>query len=293
MNTYHKTVMPNEALDGLNLKPGGVYVDATFGGGGHTRAILNKEPNCKVIALDWDKVAIEKNAPSLEAEFGDRIKIIWGNFAKLYNILKKEKISHVDGILADFGTSQHQILHKEGFSFNQDSPLDMRMSPSHQQITAEQILNTYTDKALAKIFFELGEEPKSRQIARAIIEKRREAPFQTTRQLAKLVEETVKYKKPSKTHPATRVFQALRIYINKELENIEIFLKTAIAMLNQDGRLVCISFHSLEDRIVKTIFREKQDVLEILTKKPIAPSQEEIDQNPSSRSAKMRIARKK
>lgn len=285
--------MPNEALDGLNLKPGGVYVDATFGGGGHTRAILNKEPNCKVIALDWDKVAIEKNAPSLEAEFGDRIKIIWGNFAKLYNILKKEKISHVDGILADFGTSQHQILHKEGFSFNQDSPLDMRMSPSHQQITAEQILNTYTDKALAKIFFELGEEPKSRQIARAIIEKRREAPFQTTRQLAKLVEETVKYKKPSKTHPATRVFQALRIYINKELENIEIFLKTAIAMLNQDGRLVCISFHSLEDRIVKTIFREKQDVLEILTKKPIAPSQEEIDQNPSSRSAKMRIARKK
>lgn len=293
METYHKSVLPKEVIEGLHLKPKGIYVDATLGGGGHTKAILQAETTCKVIAIDWDQEAIDKNAPSLEEAFGERIKIVWGNFARLHFILKKEKVSQVDGILADFGTSQHQIHYKEGFSFAQDSPLDMRMSPAHQQITAYHIINTFSERELAKIFFELGEEPQSRKIAQAIVEQRKLKPIKTTRQLAELVAQTVKYKKPSKIHPATRTFQALRIFVNKELENIEIFLKAAINALAPGGRLVCISFHSLEDRIVKTVFRENRDRLHIITKKPILPTIEEIEENPSSRSAKMRIAEKK
>ena len=291
-SVYHISVLTKEVIEGLDIKPNGVYVDATFGGGGHSRAILEAEPTCKVIAIDWDQVAIKTNAPRLEKEFGDRFKVVWGNFARLHFILKKEKIKHVDGILADFGTSQHQIQHKEGFSFAQDSPLDMRMSPAHQQVTAAHVINNFSDNDIARILFEYGEEPKSRIIAKKIVETRRLHPIKTTRQLAELVDEAVRYKKPSKTHPATRTFQALRIYVNRELENIETFLKAAIAALAPDGRLACISFHSLEDRIVKTIFREKQDVLEIITRKPITASDDEIAQNPSSRSAKLRIAKK-
>lgn len=286
-------MLPKEVLESLNLKPNGLYIDVTFGGGGHTRAILEAEPTCRVIALDWDKIAIEQNAPALEEEFGERFKVVWSNFAKLYHVLKKEKISQVDGILADFGTSQHQIHHKEGFSFAQDSPLDMRMSPAHQRVTAEHIINTFSEKELANIFFEYGEEPKSRKIARAIVEQRTITPFKTTRQLAELVAQVARYKKPSKTHPATRVFQALRIYVNKELENIEIFIKAAINALAPGGRLACISFHSLEDRIVKTLFRDNQDKVEVLTKKPIMAGEEELEENPSARSAKLRIAEKK
>jgi 16S rRNA (cytosine1402-N4)-methyltransferase len=291
-NTYHKSVLTKEVLEGLDIKPDGVYVDATFGGGGHSRAILRADPTCKVIAIDWDQVALETNAPRLEKEFGDRFKIVWGNFARLHFILKKEKIKKVDGVLADFGTSQHQILHKEGFSFAQDSPLDMRMSPAHQQITAEHVINNFSEKDIAQILFEYGEEPKSRLIAKKIVETRRLHPIKSTRQLAELVDEVARYKKPSKVHPATRVFQALRIFVNRELENIETFLKAAIAALAPNGRVACISFHSLEDRIVKTIFREKQDLLEIITRKPITASEEEITQNPSARSAKLRVAKK-
>lgn len=288
--SYHKSVLTKEVLEGLDLKPNGIYVDVTFGGGGHTRAILQAEPTCKVIALDWDKVAIETNAPALEEEFGDRLKVVWGNFARLHFIIKKElKGALVDGILADFGTSQFQIHHKEGFSFAQDSPLDMRMSPAHQRVTAEHILNTFSEKDLATIFFEFGEEPKSRRIARAIVEQRKEKPFKTTRQLAELIEKIIP---KTRIHPATKVFQALRIYVNRELKNIEIFLKAAINALKPGGRLACISFHSLEDRIVKTIFRENGDKLKIVTKKPIVASLEEVEENPSARSAKLRIAEK-
>jgi 16S rRNA (cytosine1402-N4)-methyltransferase len=290
--TYHKSVLVNEVIEGLRVKPNGVYIDVTFGGGGHTRAILNAEPTCKVIALDWDQTAIEQNAPKIEEEFGSRVKVVWGSFTKLYHIMKKEKIDKVDGILADFGTSQHQIFHRQGFSFTQDTELDMRMSPAYQQLTAAQILNTFSEKDLATIFFEFGEEPKSRDIARAIVERRKIRPFRMTLDLADLVAQEVRYKKPSMVHPATRVFQALRIYVNKELENIEIFLEAAINLLAPEGRIVCISFHSLEDRIVKTIFRHHQDKLDIITKKPITATQEELDQNPSARSAKLRVAEK-
>jgi len=295
MENYHKSVMTQQVIDNLNLKPGGVYIDATFGGGGHTRAILESEKKCKIISIDWDKKAIEKNGPELEEKFGDRIKIVWGNFSRLHFILKKENIKQVDGILADFGTSQHQIHTSHGFSFSKDTPLDMRMSPAHQKTTAADVVNNFAEKELAEIFFQLGEEKNSRKIAREIVEKRKEKKFETTTQLAKLIEDITPKSRAflSKIHPATKVFQAIRIFVNRELENIEIFLKAAIKYLKPGGRIVCISFHSLEDRIVKTIFRENEKFLEILTKKPIPPTDEEIEENRSSRSAKMRVAEKR
>jgi len=292
----HKPVLINEVLEYLDVQPNKLYIDATFGGGGHSTAILEKEPTCKVIALDWDKETIEKNAPPLQKKYGDRLKVLWGNFAHLPRLLDKIKIEKVDGILADFGTSQTQIHQKAGFSFNLDTPLDMRMSPAHQYFKASDIINRYSPKELANIFFEYGEENNSRKIACAIVEQREKEKFKTTRQLAELIESlTPKYKidrKKFKIHPATKVFQALRIFINKELENIEEFLKISVQFLNKDARLVCISFHSLEDRIVKNFFRQKKEDLKIITPKPITASENELLQNPSSRSAKLRAAKK-
>jgi len=292
---YHKSVLTNEVVEGLNLKPNGIYVDATFGGGGHTKAILEAEKTVRVIALDWDQVAIETSAPPLEQKFGERLIVIWSNFAHLARVLKKENITAIDGALADFGTSQFQLQHKEGFSFYHDTPLDMRMSPAHQKITAAHIVNTSNERELAQLFFELGEERYAKQIARAIVIQRKQKQIQTTKQLAELISSlTPSYKAAQKKiHPATKVFQALRIFINKELENIETFLKAALSALAPGGRLACISFHSLEDRMVKSFFKEHETSLIIVTKKPISPSPEEIASNPSARSAKLRIAQKK
>ncbi|MFH0898607.1 MAG: 16S rRNA (cytosine(1402)-N(4))-methyltransferase RsmH [bacterium] len=288
---YHKSVLIKEVVQYLAPQPGKVYVDATFGGGGHTQAILDSEPLCKVIALDWDMQAIEQNAAPLCEKYGDRLRVIWGNFALIHRILKKEKIESIDGILADFGTSQFQIFEKSGFSFRKDSPLDMRMSKAHYKTTAADILNTYSEQKLAHILFEYGEERLSKRIARAIVEMRKKRPFKTTQQLADLVEEIVGTPKGRKKfiHPATKTFQALRIEVNHELDNIKGFLASALKLVNPEGRIVCISFHSLEDRIVKTVFRESN--VEILTPKPVTASLEEIELNPSARSAKLRAAR--
>lgn len=287
----HKPVLINEVLHYLDPKPGHLYLDATFGSGGHTRAILEKEPKCSVIALDWDTVSLDTFGPPLQDEFGDRLTLIWGNFALLYKILKKEKISKLDGILADFGTSQMQIFERPGFSFSKDTILDMRMSPSHQQQTAADVLQQSPEEMLRELFWQLGEEPHARAIARAIVEERAKNPIKTTAQLAHLIEKIVP-KKNKGIHPATRVFQALRMYINKELNNISAFLAESMRALNHDGRLVCISFHSLEDRLVKQFFKdhERTNELAILTKKVVVPSEEEINQNPSSRSARLRAA---
>jgi 16S rRNA (cytosine1402-N4)-methyltransferase len=298
MNTYHKSVLVEEVLYYLNPQPNGLYVDVTFGGGGHTREILKKEPTCRVIAFDWDRVALEKNAPAMKEEFGDRIQLLWGNFAQVQRLLKKEKnIIEVDGILADFGTSQAQIFNKEGFSFFVDSPLDMRMSPAHQRITAAHVLNHATASELATIFFELGEERYSRKIARALVEERKHNKFIRTKHLADFVE-TVLGGRKGRTHPATKVFQALRIYVNKELENIKMLLQQSLDLLREDGKLVCISFHSLEDRIVKHFLRdhlspnEDGRCFEILTKNVVVATPEELAQNPSARSARLRAARR-
>lgn len=289
---YHQSVLMLEVLQYLNPQPNKTYLDATFGGGGHTKAILDKEPSCKVIAFDWDPQAIEHNAQPLLNQYGDRLTIIWGNFAHLHRLLKKEKINAVDGILADFGTSQFQIFQEDGFSFLRDSPLDMRMSSAHQRTTAADILNNYPERDLADLLFEYGEEAQAKKIARAVVEERKKGDFVTTKQLASLIEKTIGFRGNGSVHPATKTFQALRIEVNHELENIKLFLAAAVQHLNPGGNLVCISFHSLEDRLVKTFFRDHQDKVSILTNKPITATEEELKQNRSSRSAKLRAAKK-
>lgn len=285
---FHKPVLVKEVLHYLNPQPGKIYLDVTFGSGGHTRAILEAEPTCRVIAMDWDTVSLDTYFPPLQAEFGDRIIPLWGNFALLYKLLKTIKITKVDGILGDFGTSQMHLHQRAGFSFNRNSPLDMRMSPPHQQITAAQVLNDFSEEALRELFWQLGEESNARKIANAIVQERQEKPFETTRDLAQLIEKIVP--KRGKIHPATKVFQALRIYVNKELDNIHSLLPVAFQSLNKGGRLVCISFHSLEDRVVKQYFKKLADEgkVELLTKKVVIPTDEEVSRNAASRSSKLR-----
>lgn len=291
---YHKSVLVEEVIEHLNPQPGKTYLDATFGGGGHTQAILEHEPTCNIIALDWDPVAIEKNEPELVEKYGKRLRVIWGNFAHLDRLFKKNKITSIDGILADFGTSQHQIFKKDGFSFSEDTPLDMRMSTAHYRITAADIVNNYPEKDLAAVIYEYGEDRRSRAIARAIIDYRKKKKIKTTKQLAELIESVVPRPKGRKgIHPATRTFQALRIEVNEELINIKKFLAAGLNFLAPDGNFVCISFHSLEDRIVKHFFKDHKDSVTILTPKPVVASQAETSTNPSARSAKLRAGQKK
>ena len=289
---FHKSVLVEEVLTYLNPQPHKIYIDATFGSGGHTRAILEKEPTCRVIGIDWDRSSLDRYAPLIEEEFGDRFIPVWGNFALLYKLLKKIDLQQVDGILADFGTSQMQIADQPGFSLYTDAPLDMRMSAAHHKTTAAELLNTASEDKLLRIFSDLGEERFSRKIARAIVKERGRKRFKTTQQLADFIKGLVPYKREAKIHPATRVFQALRIYVNQELDNIRSFLKGALPPLAPQGRLVCISFHSLEDRLVKQFFIDQSlaGKLKILTKKVVVPSSQEVASNPSSRSAKLRAA---
>jgi 16S rRNA (cytosine1402-N4)-methyltransferase len=295
MTIIHKSVLVNEVLTYLDPQPGKLYIDATFGAGGHTRAILEREPNCRVVAIDWDDKSIAQFAPPLVEEFSGRLQVVWGNFAHLYKVLKNAKIASFDGILADFGTSQMQIFEREGFSFLVDTPLDMRMSPSHHRQTAADIVNSMRAEDLADIFYQLGGETFSRQIAKAIVLARRNKRFVTTLDLAEVVKQAVPYRAYHKIHPATKVFQALRIYVNKELDNITSFLSSAMDMGNSGARIVCISFHSLEDRIVKEFFKNHPCQVgrgvEPITKKVVTAGDEELAVNPSSRSARLRAAK--
>jgi len=288
----HKSVLVQEVLEYLNLKPGGMYLDVTFGAGGHTRAILEAEPTCNVVAIDWDKASLETYGPELQEQFPDRLRLVWGNFALLYKLAKKEKLGPFDGILADFGTSQMQITEGAGFSVYRDTPLDMRMSPSHQKTTAAHILKDASEQELREIFWRYGQEKYTKQIAHAIVQERRKKKFETTLRLAKLIERVVPKDSRQKIHPATRIFQALRICVNKELDNITSFLSAATHLLKPEGRLVCISFHSLEDRPVKQFFAERASLgdLRILTPKVVVASEQEVKENPSARSAKLRAA---
>ncbi|GMU18908.1 MAG: ribosomal RNA small subunit methyltransferase H [Candidatus Babeliales bacterium] len=290
----HKPVLMNEVLEYLDIKPKGTYLDVTFGAGGHTRAILEQNKTCRVIAMDWDATALETFGQPLKEEFGDRIELIWGNFSLLYKLLKKYDINQLDGILADFGTSQVQIAGTPGLSVFRDTPLDMRLSPAHQQVTAADILNKANEQKLEQIFFQLGEESKGRQIARAIVRARSSIRFVTTGQLVDVIETVIPNKGKRSIHPATKVFQALRIYVNHELDNIQAFLPAALKALAPEGRLLCISFHSLEDRLVKQYFQEQErlGIIEIVTKRAITACDEELAQNPSARSAKLRVAQK-
>lgn len=290
---FHKAVLVKQVLEYLDPQPGKIYLDATFGSGGHTRALLEKEPGCKVISLDWDQNALDTYGPALKEEFGDRLTLLWGNFALLYKILRGAKINEVDGILADFGTSQIQIMNKPGFSIYRNTPLDMRMSPAHQKLTAAELLNKSTEEKLREIFWQLGQERNAKKIAAAIVQERTKKEFKTTAQLAELIAR-IAPNKNRKIHPATQVFQALRIFVNRELDNINSFLAAAIEALNDNGRLVCISFHSLEDRLVKQFFKEKEHegILTVLTPRVVTADEDELITNPSSRSACLRAAQR-
>jgi 16S rRNA (cytosine1402-N4)-methyltransferase len=289
----HIPVLVDEVLEYLKVMPDSTYIDATFGAGGHTRAILEQEPTCNVVALDWDKKALETYGELLKQEFGNRLSLVWGNFAHLYKVIRDYKEVAIAGILADFGTSQDQIFRTAGLSVYRDTPLDMRMSPAHQKVTAAEIIAHFTERELRDLFWEYGQERYTKQIVSAIIRMRSIQTLRTTKQLAQLIERVVPVTQ-SNIHPATRVFQALRIYVNKELDNITSFLKEAVRILMPEGRLVCISFHSLEDRLVKQFFKEQADVLHVkqLTLKGITASKQEVFHNASARSARLRAVQK-
>jgi len=288
----HKPVLMDEVLHFLAPQPGKVYVDVTLGGGGHSRAILILEPGCKVIGMDWDESVIKTTGKRLAEEFPGRFTPVWSNFSKINQALHKIGVHKVDGILADFGTSQIQIATTPGLSIFQDKFLDMRMSAAFFKVTAQQVLKTFSEKDLAHIFFEYGEERHGNKIARAIVDMRKKTQIRTTKQLAELIESVVPGSKGSKIHPATKVFQALRIFVNKELENIQSFLVNSLKVLAHESRLVCISFHSLEDRMVKKFFKEQEKnpliKTELLTPRVCTATQQELANNRSSRSAKLR-----
>lgn len=306
----HVSVLLAESLQFLAPERGGIYVDATLGMGGHSEAILQVSSETRVLGIDQDSEAIAYAEKRLE-KFGERFRRFHANFSEIENVLAVAGVERVDGILADLGVSSLQFdSETRGFSFRFDAPLDMRMDASSEEETAAELLERLSEFEIARIIYEYGEERFSRRIARRIIERRENgASPQTTRELAELVAGVVRTGKKDKIHPATRTFQALRIAVNGELEILENFLRSAIDKLNKEGRLVVISFHSLEDRIVKQTFQKlagkctcppnfpgcvcgAEKRVEILTKKPIVPTEEETEANPRARSAKLRACLK-
>lgn len=296
MNKFHKPVLLQEVLSYLNVSKGKKFIDATVGGGGHTKAILDK--GGEVLALDWDFEAIEycadkfslhlKKENSKKYAIGERLILIWESFVYLREVAREFRFEKVDGILFDLGVSSHQLEDaKRGFSFQNRGPLDMRMDPARQSVCAADLINSLGRRQLEDLFFKYSQEKYSRAIARAIVGARMKKPIRETGELAKIIKSVVP--KREKIDPSTRVFMALRIAVNSELKNLEEALIQAADLLEKEGRLVIISFHSLEDRIVKNFMRERND-LSALTKKPITAQEAEIYENPRSRSAKLRIA---
>lgn len=277
----HVPVLSRELIAGLAICPGGHYLDATVGGGGHSELILQAYPDVKVTALDWDEEAIASSKLRL-TKYENRIQFSLTNYADF-----EYKSATYDGIIADLGVSSYHLDTAErGFSFRNTAPLDMRMD-RRRDLTAAEVINDWAEKELADIFFKYGEERLSRRIARRIVEDR---PFATTTELAEAIARCVpKQYRYGRIHPATRVFQALRIVVNEELTALETFLNRAPLALVPGGRIAVISFHSLEDRIVKHSLRESP-LLKVITKKPITAQADELETNVRSRSAKLRIA---
>lgn len=302
----HYTVMKNEAVDALECKNGLVYVDCTLGGGGHSGLILEKiSPDGKLISFDIDQDAID--AASEKLKDYQNLTIVKSSYTNIKQVLKELGIDKITGgVLFDLGASYHQLTKQErGFSFMKEAPLDMRFNMD-SDFSAYDVVNTYSENDLVKIFSEYGEERFSKRIARTIVETRRKAPIKTTTELANLIVQcTPKIK--SSIHPATRVFQAIRIEVNQELQNVKNTLIDVLDLLDFGAIISVISFHSLEDRVVKQIFKyyaskchcDKNQmicncpppILELVNKKPIMATEKEINENPPSRSAKLRIAR--
>ncbi len=286
-------VLLEEAIEFLRILPGGTYMDATLGLGGHSTAIARRlGPEGHLIAFDRDPEAIESaqaRFAALRAELNDQMPRITIHAAAFAEAASWAEPQSLDGILADFGVSSLQLdTAQRGFSFQADAPLDMRMDP-RSGVTAEQVVNQVSEEDLANLIYEFGEERRSRRIARAIVRAR---PVTTTAQLAKVVTSSAPAIHSDRIHPATRVFQALRIYVNGELDQIASLLRQAPLLLRPGGRMVAISFHSLEDRIVKDAFREGKTsgIWKVLTPKPVTATEEEIRNNPRARSAKLRAA---
>lgn len=285
--TVHTPVLSREVIEALQPRPGQVIVDGTLGGGGHTRLIADLlQGEGRVIAIDRDPEAVER----AEAELADLpVELEYGSYGDLPEILHHHGIEAVDGILLDLGLSSDQLADDErGFSFSSDGPLDLRFDPMRGE-PAWRLVNRLSAEHLANIIYEYGEERFSRRIARRIVELRRQSEIRTALQLADIVRSCVTRDRRSKLDPATRTFQALRIAVNDELQVIQRALSRFPDCLKPGGRLAVISFHSLEDRLVKTAFREDPRYV-ILTKKPIRPNESEIHKNPRSRSARLRVA---
>ncbi|MCF8091887.1 MAG: 16S rRNA (cytosine(1402)-N(4))-methyltransferase RsmH [Desulfotignum sp.] len=309
MGFVHTSVMPAEVLAYQNLKPGDVCVDGTLGGAGHAlSAIQAILPGGTLIGIDQDLDAIT-NAQNLLHPFKQNVILVHDNFSCLSTILDRHGIKGVNAILLDLGFSLNQITQaKRGFSFNRDEPLDMRMD-TRQTMTAQTIVNTFEQKMLTDLFFSLGEEKFSRSIARAIVRQRQVAPIKTTLQLTRIILDTVPKGRAAsqKIHPATRIFQALRIAVNRELENLATFMEQVPDLLVKGGRICVISFHSLEDRIVKQQLKKfearctcpkdlprcvchAEPTMRPIVKKPLTPTPEETAANPMARSARLRVA---
>ena len=307
--TYHTPVLLKEVVTQLQPHDGGLYVDCTVGGGGHAHEILCAcGPGGRVVGLDWDEEAIAASRERLR-EFGGRVQLVRANYVELERVLMSLGVTTVDGVAFDLGVSSRQFNESgRGFSFQREGPLDMRMN-RQLGATARDVLRSASLEELAKIFRVYGEEKRARAVARQIVAEREQKPLETTTQLARLVERVLGPRHGGGIHPATRVFQALRIAVNNELDNLKHGLDVAARFLGSGGRLAVISFHSLEDRIVKQFFVEqssgcicppdlpvcacgRKQLLRIVTRKPVMPSEEEINANPRSRSAKLRVAEK-
>lgn len=303
----HYSVLLEEAVEGLNIKEDGIYVDCTLGGAGHSLEILKKLTTGKLYAFDQDNVALE-NAKIKLSEYADKVVFIKSNFENLKEKLAEQNVYEVDGVLYDLGVSSPQLDTPErGFSYNYDTRLDMRMD-TDASISAYEVVNEYSYHDLVRIFYRYGEEKFSKQIARNIEKKRELAPIETTFQLVDIIKESIPAaKRRTGGHPAKRVFQAIRIAVNNELSVFESSLEQAIDIVKVGGRISVITFHSLEDRICKQIFNsyaknkdipknlpvlaeESLSKLKLITRKPICPSEKELEENNRSRSAKLRIA---
>ena len=307
MEFKHKSVLLEETIENLNIKPDGIYVDGTLGGGGHSYEIAKRlTAGGRLIGIDQDADAIKAATERLK-EFADRVTIVRNNYCNIADVLDELGIVKVDGIILDLGVSSYQLDTAErGFTYNVDAPLDMRMD-QRQQITAKDIVNTYSEFDLYRIIRDYGEDKFAKNIAKHIVAARAKAPIQTTGELTEIIRQSIPMKiQATGGHPAKRTFQAIRIELNHELDVLESSIDTMIDRLNADGRLCIITFHSLEDRIVKVRFKNNENPCtcppdfpvcvcgkkskgKVITRKPILPSEEELSVNSRSKSAKLRV----
>lgn len=309
MEFKHYSVMLSETIDALNIKSGGIYADGTLGGGGHSHELLSRAGNVRLIGIDQDTDAISAAKERL-AEFGDRVTYVNDNFRNINSVLDGLCLDKIDGMVLDLGVSSYQLDNAErGFSYMQSAPLDMRMN-QNAEMSAYDVVNTYSEDALTDIFYRYGEENWSRRVAKFITDRRKEKPLETTGELAEIIRAAIPQAARKDTlHPEKRIFQAIRIEVNGELEILKAAICDIIGRLKSGGRLAVITFHSLEDRIVKQAFSEfargctcppdfpvcvcgKKSEIKIITKKPILPSERELEENSRSKSAKLRVAEK-